>query len=117
MSLGLHQSWFRMRVGLSLGKVRRKFDPFEGNFKGTTESARITPVVAPNACCAVSRDGAGQLQGTGVYSSTATPSARVTPVVGVRMRAAPLSGGSVAYLTYRGQPWYNPRPVRESRLA
>jgi hypothetical protein len=116
MRLGLHQSWFRM-LGLSLGKVRRKFDPSEGNFRGTTESARITPVVAPNACWAVSRDGAGHVQCSGGNSSTATLRARVTPVVGVRMRAAPLSGGSVAYLTYWGQLRYNPRPVRESRLS
>jgi len=117
MSLGLHQSWFRMLIGLSLGKVRRKFDPSEGNFRGTTESARITPVVAPNVCCAVSRDGAGQVQCTGGNFSAATLRARVTPVVGVRMRAAPLSGGSVACLTCWGQPWYNPRRVRESRLS
>jgi len=32
------------------------------------------------------------------------------------MRAAPLSGGSVADPTCWGQPWYNPRRVRESRL-
>lgn len=116
MRLGLHQSWFRM-LGRSLGKVRRKFDPSEGNFRGTTESARITPVVAPNACWAVSRDGAGHVQCSGGNSSTATLRARVTPVVGVRMRAAPLSGGSVAYLTCWGQPRYNPRLVRESRLS
>jgi hypothetical protein len=91
--------------------------PSEGNFRGTTESARITPVVAPNACRAVFRDGAGQVQYAGGDSSAATPSARVTPVVGVRMRAAPLSGGSVAYLTCWGQPWHNPRRVRESRLS
>jgi len=45
MSLGLHQSWFRMRVGLSLGKVRRKFDPFEGNFK------RYHGECTNHACC------------------------------------------------------------------
>jgi hypothetical protein len=33
------------------------------------------------------------------------------------MRAAPLSGGSVTDPTYWGQPWYNPRRVRESRLS
>jgi len=91
--------------------------PSEGNFRGTTESARITPVVAPNACWAVSRDGAEQVQCSGGHSSTATLRARVTPVVGVRMRAAPLSGGSVACLTCWGQLRYNPRLVRESRLS
>jgi hypothetical protein len=91
--------------------------PSEGNFRGTTESARITPVVAPNACCAVSRDGAGLVQCTGGNFSPATLRARITPVVGLRMRAAPLSGGSVACLTCWGQPWYNPRRVRESRLS
>jgi len=45
---------------------------------------------------------------TGGNSSAATPSARVTPVVGVRMRAAPLSGGSVTDPTYWGQLRYNP---------
>jgi len=91
--------------------------PSEGNFRGTTESARITPVVAPNACRTVFRDGAGQVHHTGGDSSAATPSARVTPDVGVRMRAAPPSGGSVAYLTCWGQPRHNPRRVRESRLS
>jgi hypothetical protein len=36
MSLGLHQSWFRMRVGLSLGKVRCKFGPL----RATSEAPR-----------------------------------------------------------------------------
>jgi len=113
---GTAPSWLRCGSGFLSGRFDTN-SPSEGNFRGTTKCARITPVVAPNAYCAVSRDGAGQVQCIGGNSSAATLSAGVTPVVGVRMRAAPLSGGSVACSTCWGQPWHNPRRVRESRLS
>jgi hypothetical protein len=117
MSLGLHQSWFRMLVGLSLGKVRRKFDPLRATSEAPRrvhESRLLWHRMRAALSLGTVRDNFNVLGGN---SRAATLRARITPVVGVRMRAAPLSGGSVAFLTCWGQPWYNPRRVRESRLS
>lgn len=106
-----------MRAMSSFGRIRRKIRRFGGNSKAATPCARITPVVAlegglyfPSGRCGATSN---------VLGATPVQPRRVreSRLLWCRIRAAPLSGGSVTNPVCWRQLRYDPLRVRESRLS
>jgi hypothetical protein len=106
-----------MRAMSSFGRIRHKIRRFGGNSKAATPCARITPVVAlegvlyfPSGRCGAASN---------VLGATPVQPRRVreSRPLWCRIRAAPLSGGSVTNPVCWRQLRYDPLRVRESRLS
>jgi len=106
-----------MRAVSSFGRVRHKIRRFGGNPKAATPCARITPVVAlegvlyfPSGRCGATSK---------VLEATPVQPRRVreSRLLWCRIRAAPLSGGSVTNPVCWRQLRYDPPHVRETRLS
>lgn len=105
-----------MRTVSSFGRARHKIRRFGGNSKAATPCARITPVVALEGVLYFPSGRCGATSNVLEATSVKPRRVRESRPLWCRIRAAPLSGGSVTNPVCWRQLRYNPH-VRESRLS